>query len=523
MKKLLFLTAACLLPNLVTAQSKLDIDKINEGIKDIPYIFEGYVIDTKPYYGDENGAYFPPDSITNNKNGWGYMHVNGSKVYPYFSVQMQVCTIYKGTNLQHGTIEIVVPVPPKSHIQPEWAEFGDKKHYFTGVGSPSSKPEPMFLPALGARIIIIGNNSTFKYGMLKTENPLIDVNINYCIWLGSEKNETNFSKVIIGTAIKGMTYSILSYEEFTKLFKQLKNINHNAENMCKDSMKVAPPKEEEGMLLDKIDYERNLRNYNQWLNEMKLRQEKSQGNKSTNAASLNISMSDGDLVGTGPNNKYLEFTIFASSDELGTYLDGALLHIAYNTSVFGNNVIASNNISITRLGNFNTSTYTAPDTVSIDNALNTIAVPLYLNPNESIFNRVLLSFTPIPILKIKMRIQNCSNANIDFLNTSFTATWSYYTTTANAGFSDGLNYSNTNYTGNIYDNPCVPIINSFNDHVRAGTGDILTIQGSYFGDKMLDASTVIFYDANRGFAYPDPLGPKKGGIQHYDVLNWSDN
>lgn len=245
MKKLLFLTAACLLPILVTAQSKLDIDKINEGIKDIPYIFEGYVIDTKPYYGDENGKYFPPDSITNNKNGWGYMHVNGSKVYPYFSVQMQVCTIYKGTNLQHGTIEIVVPVPHKSHIQPEWAEFGDKKHYFTGVGSPSSKPEPMFLPALGARIIIPGSNSVFKYGMIKTENPLIDVNINYCIWLGSEKNETNFSKVIIGTAIKGMTYSILSYEEFTKLFKQLKNINHNAENMCKDSMKLAPQRKKE--------------------------------------------------------------------------------------------------------------------------------------------------------------------------------------------------------------------------------------------------------------------------------------
>src|SRR5690606_17184767 len=74
-----------------------------------------------------------------------------------------------------------------------------------------------------------------------------------------------------------------------------------------------------------------------------------------------------------------------------------------------------------------------------------------------------------------------------------------------------------------YDNVCIPIINLFNDHISAGTGQTLTIQGNYFGDKMRDFSTVVFYDANRGFAYPDPLGPKKGGIQHYDVLNWSDN
>ena len=245
MIKLLFLTAACLLPILVTAQSKLDIDKINEGIKDIPYIFEGYVIDTKPYYGDENGAYFPPDSITNNKNGWGYMHVNGSKVYPYFSVQMQVCTIYKGTNLQHGTIEIVVPVPPKSHVQPEWAEFGDKKLYFSGSSSSShQKYDSTFLPWLKSHWIISGQPSNKTGTFLREWNNKvkIDVNTLYTISFGYPNNELPIYTIGVSP---DFYYTFKSQEEFSQFFRKLKTIKHNAENKCKDFMKLAPQRKKE--------------------------------------------------------------------------------------------------------------------------------------------------------------------------------------------------------------------------------------------------------------------------------------
>lgn len=362
---------------------------------------------------------------------------------------------------------------------------------------------------------------------MKNNKTRIDIDYKYTIGLGATKSKPAFGGALLGMRLLNdgnPTYKFETEEELTVFLAQLKNVKHDAKDQCASNNIDNDIIKEEENPLPKIDYERNLKNYNQWLNEMKLRQEKSQGNKSTNAASLNISMSDGDLVGTGPNNKYLEFTIFASSDEYGTYLDNAAFHLLYNSNKFGSNIVANGNVSITRLGSFNTLSYIDPNNYMFDDTPNTFAFGIGSPNNYSPLNRVLLTTIPTPILKIKIRITNCSgNANIEFTNEIQTSVVSYYTTSANDDILDAIQYSNTNYVGNIFDNPCVPIINLFNDHISAGTGDVLTIQGNYFGDKMLDASTVVFYDANKGFTYPDTLGIKKGGIQHYDVIYWSDN
>lgn len=143
MKRITLFMAVALLQLFVTAQSKLDINSINDGLKNIPYIFEGYVIDTKPYMGDENGTYYPPDSVHWNN---GYKHLNGNIAHPYFSIQMQVCKILRGKNLNYDTVEIVIPVPNFAYNTVAYlqaSENGPARYAILG-GGVSHGATPMF-------------------------------------------------------------------------------------------------------------------------------------------------------------------------------------------------------------------------------------------------------------------------------------------------------------------------------------------------------------------------------------------
>lgn len=127
-------------------------------------------------------------------------------------------------------------------------------------------------------------------------------------------------------------------------------------------------------------------------------------------------------------------------------------------------------------------------------------------------------------MHVKMKIQNCNLlSGINFTDVSFTPMFSFYAITATADIIDVYSYDLTNYYGQINDAACIPQITSFTDYIPAGNGSTLTITGNYFGENMGADGTVIFMNADTGHIYPFQTGPKKGGIQHYDVISWMDD
>lgn len=160
----------------------------------------------------------------------------------------------------------------------------------------------------------------------------------------------------------------------------------------------------------------------------------------------------------------------------------------------------------------------------IDQTSNTIGVPMGADFMQTSWNRTNLTIFPLVLMHIKMEIQNCGVlSGLNFTDISFTPMFSYYTINATDDIIDRLPYDLTNYVGQINDPTCIPIIDNFTNPVSAGTGSILTITGNYFGSTMQANSTVVFRNADQGNVFPLQTGPKKGGVQHYDVIHWSDD
>jgi len=232
---------------------------------------------------------------------------------------------------------------------------------------------------------------------------------------------------------------------------------------------------------------------------------------------------------TGANNDpWLEFDIIATETAGNNiYFDNCLIRIEYNASAFGSNIVANNNVIITRATNFNTTTYTNPQTNSIDQTTNSIGIPLGLDINTTTYNRVFISAIPQEMLHIKIKIQNCSElTGINYDDVDFTDIFSFFTENPDDPVTAGTSFTTTDYVGFINDNTCEPIISSFTDDVPAGTGALMTISGRYFGSYK-GVGTVIFKNANRGHQYPVPtlnISQTVGeGIESYDIVSWSND
>src|SRR5690606_23854197 len=99
--------------------------------------------------------------------------------------------------------------------------------------------------------------------------------------------------------------------------------------------------------------------------------------------------------------------------------------------------------------------------------------------------------------------------------------FSFYTINSNDESTDIYSYDSTDYGISIQDELCKPIITSFTPSVATGIGEVITIEGKYFGEDRfhnngLDTAQVRFRNSDKNnLEYMNHLDPM-------DYLYWSD-
>jgi len=533
----------------------LNIDTLKSQIEKVPYIFKGEVIDVQFYLGDEYGNKLPDGTfyLPNGKLGIGYS-----------SAKIQICQILKGEDkLIPGTIEIITSSPNQMQpnlyindkgetaigwlrgnfcsgcINPPFIESKYSAIFFCEEAKYKGATRFVFDNSLGvylsSNVGIIGINTTWMGYKMSLEE--------YKEFYDSEINRENSNRENITYA--GWYGKRFYYpDDLSVLLNKQFNLNTSAIDFCKKKYLLPENKDsiEQIKIQNKIRYEQNVKNYNknmeqmiklhnidttktfeEWKNDRQNNniQKKTNGTKSID---LSLEIANSKLTGTSLSDAYMEFDVMISS-YASVYLSGCLLRISYNTSAFGSNVVAGNNITITRGNSFDIPTYTDPNVDKADWSNSVIGIPFNDDLNQTTFNRPLLSSFPEVLMHIKIKIQSngCDKyANIEFADIAFTPMFSYYTLTPDAAILDGIIFDNTYYSTGIYDKTCMPVISNFTNDIPAGNGSILTITGKYFGATK-GTGTVIFRDANQGNVYPQTATLEYIGIDNYDTISWSDN
>jgi hypothetical protein len=237
---------------------------------------------------------------------------------------------------------------------------------------------------------------------------------------------------------------------------------------------------------------------------------------------ISFTIANAAQTGTGPY--YLEFDILADGNDNNTYFDNCLLRISYSPITFGSNIVANNNVTITKGADYNSVTYIDPNTNSIDQTSSVMGVPFGTDFTQTTLYRTQLTSLPAQLLHFKMKILVCyTNPQIDFTDTAFTPMFSFYAINPDDSISNTISYDNTYYNGNISYILCSPVITSFTPLVYPGAyypGNAinkakLVIQGTNFG-SMQGNGNVYFHNADNG-------GITYIGLNRYDILSWSDN
>lgn len=204
------------------------------------------------------------------------------------------------------------------------------------------------------------------------------------------------------------------------------------------------------------------------------------------AALLNadITYSFANPIETGTSPRYFEFDIMVQGNNNSTYLDNAAFFIQYNTSTFGQNIVANNKITITKGANFNSITYVDPNTVVQDDASDVFNFYFGSDYNAGTWNRTNINTSLQQLVHIKIEVANCyQNTLLQFINQSQTSNVSWYADNPTEDFlGTFFIYDNTYYQNSLNEVLCQVKIDDFTSPINAGVGDILTITGSNFGN-----------------------------------------
>jgi len=215
------------------------------------------------------------------------------------------------------------------------------------------------------------------------------------------------------------------------------------------------------------------------------------------------------------STRTFEFDIMVSSD-VPTWFDNCVMWIPYDGLAFGNNIVGSSNVTVTAYPSFGAPTYYNPQLYISDVSPDTLHLPFGTDQSQSSWTRTQINSTPQPMLHVAINIQSCSsNPNIAFTDTSLAQIFSYYTLNQGDSSIYGLPYNDTYFTGALNNILCQMSITNFNDTIRAGIGDTLTITGTDFGSTR-GTGQVKFYDADSGNYRIQKLNAT-------DYLSWTNN
>lgn len=236
---------------------------------------------------------------------------------------------------------------------------------------------------------------------------------------------------------------------------------------------------------------------------------------SVNAIDTNLTSTlENPQLTTFGGRKYFEFDISLSDSAAGIYLNQAIVKIKYDTLTFGSRIKFNNKITLSR-GTvlLDTTTYRNPSGLDFTNEIITIVIG---NTHDSLISFYDLSSTPTPTVHVKIEIMDCNH--VSAIEQFQFNTFAFYTlgaTTALPIFSyDTLNTpNNLNFSGCgggiVYINSILP------SNVRAGTGDLVTINGGGFGSTR-GSGNVFLKNADDG-------GRTYLQLDSMDYITWNNN
>jgi len=243
------------------------------------------------------------------------------------------------------------------------------------------------------------------------------------------------------------------------------------------------------------------------------------------AAANDLTFSFSNVIETGSlPNKFLEFDVMIEANNSDTYFDNCLLRIAYNTAVFGTDIVANGGVIITKAFAYDDVSYIDPDANAIDQTTSVMGVPFGTDFGVGSWNRTLVTPFATEMLHFKMAIQTCNlSAGIDFTDITFTPIFSFYTDNATDDITVGISYDNTFYLTGISVSLCVSNITTFTSPVFPGTyvrgstntDHLLTITGTNFGVTQ-GFGNVFFHDANLPLI-ANPYFP----LDKFDFISWT--
>lgn len=303
------------------------------------------------------------------------------------------------------------------------------------------------------------------------------------------------------------------YKDINELYKDLsKQLN------IQITEKKSPDVNESAKILDfdLTPYSEKLNNYNNHIAFFTSRLNDQLNQKTSKVLTNDLTIStDNEQITSSGSTKFFEFDVVVRANTTGLFFDNCLLRIKYNQTSFGQNVVAYNNVTITKGTLFNSATYINPQANAIDQGVDVMGIPFGIDYTQSSFNRTPLTTTDKILLHIKMKIQYCNQpSDIQFVDVSTTSNLSFYTTTANAPATSGNSFDNTTYNSPPTLVLCTVLIDDFNTLISGGVGTTLTITGFNFGATRGNGK-VRFKNANKvNFPYLD-------GLDNNDYISWS--
>jgi hypothetical protein len=510
MKKQLYILFAVLLLNKTFSQS--ESARIENEIKtanNCPFIFEATISNVEVFAGDKFGNKLPKSSVRWEGSTGTFYDKNGDEGLGYIKATLTPNKIYKGT-LQNNSFEVIYKSVTIQNIHLGISK-NDTAIIYMYV-PPSHEPDFIILPSFKGQKYLFFCSNIIDLGTFKFQNnKSTESNINVV-------SNISFGSINSDVYASGFNKTYKTKEDLNTFLSSFNGINVNAKEINSTTPQKKRADVSENKNIEEILKQNNLK-YEQWLDNHTKQSQNKQNNAL--AGTMNISMANPRIVDTLGGN-WLEFDILMSASTSTAYFDSFLAHIQYNTSAFGTNMIANNNIVAIQSAPFTSPTYTNPNAYWADNGSNIVIIP-FGSSNNGPYNRTLCSLTPQKLLSLRFKIQNCNvPANILFTNTGFTSSFGFYTPTAAGSLTTSIGFTTTNYSGTINDATCKPIITSFNNNIPAGVGRTLVINGRYFGKRKV-TGTVILKNADKGTVYPSVGGAYDGGVQPYDVISWKDD
>lgn len=232
------------------------------------------------------------------------------------------------------------------------------------------------------------------------------------------------------------------------------------------------------------------------------------------------------------NESSIEFDIMVSTNQSGIYYDGALFRLPYNSGVFGENIAANGNLTITPGPDFNKPTTYPLTNTMFDVETDKVAINFGTQTTSNL-NRTLLSFTPKVLLHVRIEATGIFStfieymSEIEFADTDITSSISFYTENASDGLTEIIQFDNANYTNTIADRILfIPVITGFTPSVVvAGVDQEITISGYNFGPER-DAgkmANVLFRNADKGGAEANGAPIFLTTLDDISYKSWSDN